>query len=148
MIAAAILGLIGVGVLSSIQFAAAESARTRARTFAASEAQTVIDRVIALATIVANAGSLAETTADQEALFCGLLTGPYGPIDRTAGTPVGACPDLVVQNMNIPGSTLKRTVEIDSQPLGAVAGYVIKVRVSGGQLPAPGYVEISTHIRR
>ena len=148
MIAGAILGLIGVGSLTAIQTAAQQAAQTRARTFAATEAQTVIDRIVALEQVVATAGSLVSTDAEAGALFCSLLTAPNGPLDKLGGIPEGTCPELVIHDMRIPGSTLKREVRIDAEPLGVVMGYIITVRVSGGQLPAPGYVETTTVIRR
>jgi hypothetical protein len=148
MIAGAILGLIGVGSLTAIQTAAQQAAQTRARTFASVEAQTVIDRVVALSQVVATAGTLVSTDAEAGALFCSLLTAPNGPLDKLGGIAEGTCPELVVHDMKIPGSTLKRTVRIDAEPLGVVTGYIITVRVSGGQLPAPGYVETTTVIRR
>jgi len=148
MIAGALLGLIGTGSLTAIQMAAQQAAQTRARTFAALESQTVIDRVMALDQLVSTAGALIANDTEMGTVFCSLLTAPDGPLDKLGGTTVGVCPELVVQNMKIPGSTLKRDVKIDAEPLGAVSGYIITVRVTGGQLPAPGYVETTTMVRR
>jgi hypothetical protein len=148
MIAGAILGLIGVGSLTAIQIAAQQAAQTRARTYAALESRAVIDRIAALSQVVSGAGSLLRSTAEANTMFCSLLTAPDGPLDRLGGIPVGVCPELVTHGMRIPGSSLKRDVTIDAEPLGGVAGYIVTVRVSGGQLPSPGYVELTSMIRR
>jgi hypothetical protein len=148
MIAGAILGLIGVGSLTAIRVAAQQAAQTRARTFAAVESQTVTDRIVALSQVVAMAGSLVSTSTDANAIFCSLLTASDGPMDKLGGTAVGTCPDLVTHAMKIPGTPLRREIKLDAEPLGSVGGYVLTVRVSGGQLPAPGFVETTTHLRR
>jgi prepilin-type N-terminal cleavage/methylation domain-containing protein len=150
MIAAALLGLIGAGSLSAIQFAQAESGRTRARTVASSDAQTTIDRILNISVAATNAAGLVATQTEADTMLCSLLTASGGPLETTGGgtLSVSSCPTLTVTGVPVSNTSLKREVSIVPITLGTSTGLEVKVRVSGGQLPSPGFVEIVSQIRK
>ncbi len=152
MIAAALLGLIGAGVLTSITFAQQEAARTRARTYASSDAQTVIDRMLVLSGVARAAGAAG---GDTTTVLCNLFKAAGGPMDVSGGgtLTVNSClttpgPSLTATNIPLTRSSLRRTVSVVPETLGIKPGLRITVRVSGGQLPPPGFIQIESHVTR
>lgn len=145
MVAGAILTTVAAAVLMTMSYSASATAKARVRAIASSEAQTALDRMMILS-------GINDASNGTDALRCSLFQAAGGPMDATTGATVtGSCPTsvgdvLTVSDIPIPKSTLKRTVEIESQNIGAAPGLVIRVSVSGAELPTP--ILITSHIRR
>jgi hypothetical protein len=123
MVAAAVLSLIGAGVVQTLQFVTRSNNDSRVRTTAAVEAKSTLDRI---AMVRAGARSVG---ASQEQV-CAMLEAAGGPMDATTGgTATGVCPFRTVANIptGLPG--LRRTVAITEEAFGRSAGLRVTVTV-------------------
>ena len=124
MIAAAVLSLIGAGVVQTLQFVARSNNDSRVRATAAVEAKATLDRV---AMVRAGARSVG---ADQQQV-CDMLEAAGGPMDATTGgTASGTCPFRTVENIPTGAPGLRRTVAISNEPFGRSDGLRVTVTVA------------------
>lgn len=123
MVAAAVLSLIGAGVVQTMQFVARSNNDSRVRATAAVEAKATLDRV---AMVRAGARSVGADATQ----VCAMLEAAGGPMDATTGgTASGTCPYRTVANIptGVPG--LRRTVAISEESFGRSSGLRVTVSV-------------------
>jgi prepilin-type N-terminal cleavage/methylation domain-containing protein len=133
MIAAALLGLIGAAVATVLSFAAREAGQSRLRTIASANARETLDRV-------AQTVRLAEHHRMTDAGLCALLEYAAGPMDKAApATQAGACPNRTIGNIAIPGTLIRRQVQITALAANAnePRRYQVDVTISGTGLTNP-----------
>jgi type II secretory pathway pseudopilin PulG len=124
MVCAALVGLMGAGSLSLTSFLLAKTAEERAHALAVADAQSTLDRIGSLVAVAGAHGG--------KARFCELL----GPL-AGGGAVSGTCPTRTVSDIPVPGSKLKRAVNIASFVLDGVNGFQLEVTISGNPLRAP-----------
>ena len=137
MVAGVMLSLMAAALLSTMSYAASESARTRMRGIAATDANAQIERIVGLFQTASVSGA---TDAER----CALLTAPSGPLDVAGGgTLSGTCPfsltPLAVGQ--------ERSVQLINEDLGDNhPGLHVRIVLSGPLLLTP--LDFDTHVRR
>lgn len=141
MVAGVMLSLMAAALLSTMSYAASESARTRMRGIAATDANAQIERIIGLFQTASVSGA-------SDAERCALLTAPSGPFDVAGGgTLSGTCPFLSASNIPVQGTAMRRSIQLIDEDLGDNhPGLHVRIVLSGPLLLTP--LDFDTHVRR
>lgn len=136
MMACAMVGLLGAGAMSIVHIAGNQTAASRQRARATSDALSTIDRVFS------SLGAFDPASGPTK--LCELLESADGPMATTTpATASGTCPHRIVAGIPI-GNGLQRRVEVAPTTVGAVSGQTVTVIITGDGLDKP--VSLSTQL--
>ena len=137
MVAAAMLGLIAAGLMTTMSFAAAQNARTRMHALGSTEANATMERIIGTLQV-------GTSTARTEAQLCELLKA--GPLSVAGGGAItGACPALTLSGAPVQRTAMRKQVALVSEAVGSRPGLRVIITISGPQLMRD--LVFTTHVR-
>ena len=138
LVAAAMLGLIAAGLMTTMSFAATQNARTRVHALAATEGQAAMDRLVGTLQV-------ASSTSRSDAQLCELLVA--GPLSAAGGgTAGGTCPALSLTSASVQGTAIRKTITLTDASIGSRPGLLATITISGPQLLRD--LVFKTHVRR
>jgi prepilin-type N-terminal cleavage/methylation domain-containing protein len=126
IVASAVLGLIGAGVIQTLGIVARVQGEARVRTAAAVEARATLDRIAMMRAAAQSVGA----SATQ---ICSLLESAGSPMDATtAARATGSCPLRTIEQIPTGESGLFRTVAVREEALGRMRALKITVAIGFG----------------
>jgi hypothetical protein len=134
MVAAAMLGIIAAGLMTTMSFAAGQNARTRQNALASTEAQAAMERFIGIL-------SVATTTQRTPAQLCEMLAA--GPM--AGGTTTGTCPGLTMADAPVQGTAMRKRIDLVEEAVGSRPGLKVTITITGPALLRA--LVFTTHLR-
>jgi hypothetical protein len=128
MTATAMVGVLGAGSIALVTHVTNQGAENRLRALATADAIGAVERTTQLVSVAAAHGGRNR--------FCELVRAPGGPL-AGGDEPAGVCPFLTASNIPVPGSVLRRTVDLVDVTIDGAPALRVVATVTGGDLRRP-----------